>query len=102
MPAINRQWKTVTKLTYDNTTDDYGQLRQGEPETELISVIWTQYSQKNVNNPNYTDIEIEALTVADLNGGDQILKDGVIYDVKFTIPGKYNQIFLKRHSDVEV
>lgn len=102
MPVINRQWKVVTKLTYDNSTDDYGQLRQGEPIEEDISVVWTQYSQKNVSNPNYEDIEIEALTIANLNAGDQIIKDGIIYDVKFTIPGRYNQIFLKRHSIAEI
>ena len=102
MPVINRQWENIYKLSYDNTTDEYGQLRQFEAEPEMVSVVWKQFDQKNVSNPNYVDIDVIVLTVADIKVGDQLIHDGKIYDVKYIIPGKYTQVFLKYLKDAEV
>ena len=97
MPAINRQWEIVQLLSFKGT-DAYGQLKQENSSTdaEPISVVWKIFNQTNVTNPNYVDVEVIALTIADVTTENQILKDDVKYNVKFVIPGRYNQVFLSR------
>ena len=97
MPAINRQWEVVQLLSFEGT-DAYGQLKQENSSTdaEPISVVWKIFNQTNITNPNYVDVEVIALTIADVTTENQILKDGVKYNVKFVIPGRYNQVFLSR------
>lgn len=97
MPAINRQWEVVQLLSFEGT-DAYGQLKQENSSTdaEPINVVWKIFNQTNITNPNYVDVEVIALTIADVTTENQILKDGVKYNVKFVIPGRYNQVFLSR------
>ena len=64
--------------------------------SEDISVVWIIYSQKNVTNPNFVDVDIEMLTIANVDNSNVIEKDGQLYNVKFIIPGKYNQVFLQK------
>ena len=97
--VLNRRWITVHKLTYSDEKDEYGQKRipnSESPTSEDISVVWIIYSQKNVTNPNFVDVDIELLTIADVDNKNVIEKDGELYNVKFIIPGKYNQVFLQK------
>lgn len=94
--VINRSWETIERYTYGTETDKYGQLRKGEPTITQIPVVWKIFSQTRVTNPKYNDVEIECLTVEPVNVGDYLVKDGVKYNVLFIIPGKYNQVFLKK------
>jgi len=97
MPAINRDWIYVTKLTYTNTLDEYGQKRQEVPVQSDLKVIWKLYNQVNVNNPTFVDIDVICLTKDDsVTNKNQIVKDNEIYNVMQIIPGKYNQLFLKK------
>ena len=95
--VINRQWEVVHLLSFGGK-DAYGQLKidNSEAHSEPISVIWKIFKQANVTNPNYADVDVIVLTVADVTDENQILKDGVRYNVKFVIPGKYNQVFLSK------
>lgn len=97
--VLNRRWITVHKLTYSDEKDEYGQKRipnSESPTSEDISVVWIIYSQKNVTNPNFVDVDIEMLTIADVDNKNVIEKDGELYNVKFIIPGKYHQVFLQK------
>ena len=97
--VFNRRWEIVHKLTYSEEKDEYGQKRipnSESPTSEDISVIWTIFNQANVTNPNFVDVDIELLTIADITNKNVIEKDGELYNVKYIIPGRYNQVFLQK------
>ena len=94
MPAINRDWIIVKKLTYTNELDEYGQKRQSEPTQSDLKVVWKLNNQFNVSDPNYVDVDVIALTKDEINDSNQVLKDNIKYNIKWIIPGKYNQLFL--------
>lgn len=49
----------------------------------------------NVNNPKYVDVDVIALTKDNtVTDSNQVMKDGIPYNIKWIIPGKYNQLFL--------
>lgn len=94
---INREWETVQKLTYSGK-DEYGQLRipNSETSSEDIAVVWKIFNKANVVNPNYVDVDVICLTVADVSTKNVISRNGELYNVKFVIPGKYNQVYLQK------
>ena len=96
MPVINRDWIVVKKLTYTNELDEYGQKRQNAPTESDLKVVWKLNNQMNVDNPKYVDIDVIALTKDEVTDSNQVKKDNDKYDVKWVIPGKYDQLFLKK------
>ena len=96
---INREWEVVQKLTYSDEKDEYGQLRipnSESPVSEDIAVVWKIFNKANVTNPNFVDVDIICLTIADISTKNVISKDEELYNVKYVIPGKYNQVFLQK------
>lgn len=87
----------VKKLTYSDELDEYGQQRQSEPTISDVKVIWKLNDQMNVNNPDYVDVDVILLTKDNsVSDSNQIMRGSDKYNIKKIIPGKYNQIFLKR------
>ena len=85
--TITRELQSATIKAYGLTTDSYGQLEQGTPETRTIDLTVKIYSQQNVQDPRYVDVELVGLThdrsvvpgeVVSLAQGD--------YRVKYVIP----------------
>lgn len=94
---IQREWITVQKLSYPNTLDSYGQLRQATPTETDIEVVWKLNDQTNIQNPKYVDVEVICLTKdKTITDSNQIKNGNKIYNIMYLIPGKYTQIFLKR------
>lgn len=94
---IQREWMWVKMLTYSDSLDEYGQQRQSEPTISNIKVIWKLNDQMNVNNPDYVDVDVILLTKDNsVSDSNQIMRGNDKYNIKKIIPGKYNQIFLKR------
>jgi len=95
---INREMQTVQVLTYTNTKDAYGQKRQDTPSTRNVDMVVKLYSQNNVQDPRYVDVDKIGITKdRTINTTNQIQVGTEVYNVLFTIPsGKYLQVLMKR------
>jgi len=94
---LNREVKKVSVLTYTNTKDAYGQKRQGTPASRDTEMVLKIYSQSNVQDPRYVDIEKIGITKDfNISTANQIVDGTDKYNVCFTIPsGKYLQVLMK-------
>lgn len=102
---INREWQEVKVLTYSNEVDEYGQQRQGEPTEENVDMVCKIFSQVNVTDPRYIDIDVIGLTknhtISDKN--EIVISENPFdipegtYIVKYVIPtSRLYQILLKK------
>lgn len=94
----NNEKQTVQVLTYTNELDDYGISRTDTPTTRDIEMYVKVYSQTNVENPKYVDIELIGLTEDnDLSTDNQLVVGGHTYNIKFITPSRrLNQVFMVR------
>jgi len=96
---INNEMKSVSLLTFDNSVDDYGQPRKGTSTSSTIEMCVKEYSQQNVDNPKYVDVELLGLTKAEVGLENMIQIDTVKYDVLHVTKSKrYNEVFLRKTS----
>lgn len=96
--TITRELQSATIKAYGPTTDTYGQLEKGTPTTRPVEVMVRIYSQQNVTDPRYVDVELVALTkdkgivpgeVLSLAQGD--------YRIKYVIPtGRWTELMLAK------
>lgn len=94
--TIQRELQSATVKGYTMNVDAYGQLEAGLPRSIELSV--KIYSQQNVQDPRYVDVELIGLTqdknvvpgeVVSLAQGD--------YRVKYVIPtGRWQEILLSK------
>lgn len=102
---INREWQNVKVLWYPNTVDEYGQKRQGEPTIENVKMVCKIYSQANVTDPRYIDIDVLGLVnhniISDKN--EVIIEENAFniptgkYEIKYVIPtNRLTQVLMKR------
>ena len=94
--TITRELQSATIKAYGLSVDTYGQLEQGTPTTRNIEVAVKIYSQQNVQDPRYVDVEMVGLTkdtsvvpgeVLSLAQGD--------YRVRYVIPtGRWQELLL--------
>lgn len=92
--TIQRELQSATVKGYTMNVDAYGQLEAGLPRSIELSV--KLYSQQNVQDPRYVDVELVGLTkdksivpgeVVSLAQGD--------YRVKYVIPtGRWTELML--------
>ena len=95
---INRELRPVHLVSFPSGTDKYGQkIRQGETK-QLIEMVVKIYSQTNVSDIRYNDVELIGLTKATVNDSQQIwIDDKNKYCVLYVIPsGRYTQILMKK------
>ena len=102
---INREWQDVFVLWYPNESDEYGQKRQNIPTRQTVEMVCKVYSQTNVTDPRYIDIDLVGLTeehtITDKNEVEIIDNNFGIptgtYLVKYVIPSsRLYQILLKK------
>lgn len=93
-----RDKQMVEVLTYSNERDSYGQKRQGEPTSRFVEMDVKIFSQINVSDVRYVDVDLIGLTYDNsLTDANQIKLDDKIYDIKYIIPSsRLNQILMKR------
>ena len=98
MSCLIREVKTVSKLTYPDTRDEYGQKRTGTPESTSVKMVIKNYSNTNVTDPRYVQVTDVGLTYDDTITTANQIKDGdTVYNVLFTIPTqKFAQVFLRK------
>lgn len=60
--TIARELQSAIVKAYGTTVDEYGQLEQGTPVERATEIAVRRYSQQNVSDPRYVDIEMIGLT----------------------------------------
>lgn len=95
---INREWKTVQVITFSNELDEYGQKRQGSSTSRDIQMVCKIYTQNNVDDPKYVDVDMLGLTKeTNITDANQIEIDNVKYNIKYIIPsGRLTQILMNK------
>ena len=93
---INREWQLVDVLTYSEELDKYGQKRQGTPTTRNTYMVVKIYSQRNVDDVKYVDVDVIGLTKdKDITTENVIQIGSDKYNVKYIIPsGRYTQVLM--------
>jgi len=94
---INNEYKPVEVLTYSGV-DSVGQRRMGEPTTKTVEMFYKTYSQTNVADPRYVDIDLIGLTKDYTITTSNVIKiNEDKYSVKYTIfTPRYLVVFMKK------
>lgn len=85
---INNEMKKVKVLSYVESVDIFGQLRKTTPTERTIEMYVKIFSQTNVNDPRYNNVEMIGLTKSEVYDGEQIEIDGKVYDILRITPSK--------------
>lgn len=92
---VNRELHKVKYRVFDDTKDDYGQLKQSFEDTEIEMMIKIQ-SQVNVEDPRFVDVDSIGISRELLVAGNKIIDGDKVYLIKYVIPSsRYKQALLK-------
>lgn len=92
---INREMHDVTYRAFDNTKDEYGQLKQTYEDSTIQMMIKIQ-SQINVEDPRFVDVDSVGISKDLLVAGNKIIDGEKIYLIKYVIPSsRFQQALLK-------
>lgn len=93
--TITRELQSATVKAYGTSVDAYGQLEQGTPTERSIDLTVKLYSQMNVQDPRYIDVELVGLTKDNAAPGEVISLAQGDYRIKYVIPSsRWNQLML--------
>lgn len=95
---INRELITVQLLTYDDSTDDYGQPKVNTPSKRTIEITVPKlYKHSAVEDIRFNEVEYSSLTFEkSITDANKILYDEKIYSICFVnSEGRLSQVFLK-------
>lgn len=92
--TIQRELQSATVKGYTMNVDAYGQLEAGLPRSIELSV--KLYSQQNVQDPRYVDVELVGLTKdKSIVPGEVISLAQGDYRVKYVVPtGRWTELML--------
>lgn len=98
---INREWQEATVLEYSPGIDARGQRRKTPSAERIIEIVPKIYSQTNVSDPRYVDVEIIGLTKdKDITTENRIQIGGNLYDVLYLIPsGRLTQVLMRLNHE---
>lgn len=92
---INNEMRTVTIKQFNETLNDYGEKVLSTDSTTAEMMV-KQYSQTNVQDPRFVDVQYIGLTKAAISINEVVSIDGTDYMVLYVIPsGRYTQVMLK-------
>lgn len=94
--TIQRELQSATVKGYTMNVDAYGQLEAGLPRSIELSV--KLYSQQNVQDPRYVDVELIGLTQdKNIVPGEVVSLAQGDYRVKYVIPtGRWTELMLTK------
>lgn len=97
---VNREWQTVSVVTFTTGTDAYGQKRQKGSTLRDIKMVVKIYNQRNVADVRYNEVEVIGLcedkTLTDSN---QIKIGNDYYQILYIIPsGRLYQVLMKKEK----
>lgn len=97
---INREMQAVTILSFSSELDDYGQRRMGTPTETSADMVIKPYTNVNVEDPRFEEVEIIGLTKSEVSTQNRIrLASGSVYDVLHVQPGeRYTQVFMRARA----
>ena len=100
---INRDWQEATVATLSGDEVNAWGVPTTTGETRTIEVYMKIYSQVNVLDPRYVDVDQIALTRdTSVTTSDQLTVNGKLYGVKYTIPSpRYHTLLLTFLKDVD-
>ena len=89
--------KPVEVLSFSGV-DSVGQKRMGEPTTKTVEMFIKIYSQSNVADPRYLDIDLIGLTKDyNITTSNVVKVDDVKYDVKYTLTTpRYLVVYMRK------
>lgn len=95
---INREWKKVTIISYDNSLDEYGQKRHGSSSQRVVDMVCKNFSMTNTDDVRFTEVTDLGLTKdKDITDADTILIDNDRYEVLYVRPtARLNQIMMRK------
>lgn len=92
---INREMHDVTYRAFDNTKDEYGQLKQTYEDSTIQMMIKIQ-NQINVEDPRFVDVDSIGISKDLLVAGNKIIDGEKVYLIKYVIPSsRFQQALLK-------
>lgn len=96
--TFNRELKSVSVISFTTGTDAYGQKRTLGSTSRTVEMYVKVYSQSNVSDIRYNEVTNIGLTKdASITDENQIVIDGVTYNVLYVIPsGRLHQILMKK------
>lgn len=94
--TITRELQSANVLVYGLDVDSYGQLEAGIPTQRNIQLAVKVYSQQNVSDPRYVDVELIGLTQdKSVVPGEIIALAQGDYRVKYVVPtGRWQELML--------
>ena len=93
---INNEMRTVTIKHFMETLNDYGEKVLSTDSSTTAEMMVKQYSQTNVQDPRFVDVQYIGLTKAAISINEVVSIDGTDYMVLYVIPsGRYTQVMLK-------
>lgn len=95
---INREWQTVSVVSFTTGTDAYGQPHQSIESKRKIQMVVKIFQQTNTTDVRYNDITTIGLTTdSAITDKNQIIIGTDYYDVLYTIPsGRLTQILMRK------
>ena len=95
--TITRELQSATIKAYTQTVDSYGQLQMSNT-TRTADIAFKIYSQQNVTDPRYVDVEAVGLTKdKNIVPGNVITFAQGDFRVKYVIPtGRWTELMLVR------
>lgn len=93
---INRDLKSVTLLTYNQTLDEYGQLRQDTPTETTIEMAVYDYKHTAYDNMLFEKVELIGITKHSAVTEQNVIRiDTVDYNIASVIKSKrFTEVFL--------
>lgn len=93
-----RELIPVSVVSFTAGTDAYGQKRNLGSTTRTVEMMVKVYSQSNVSDVRYNDVTNIGLTKdSSITDENQIIIDGVTYNVLYVIPsGRLHQVLMKK------
>lgn len=96
---INREWQTVSVVSFTAGGDPYGQRRKTQESTRQVQMAIRIYNQQNVEDIRYNEVSDIGLTWdKEISDKNQIITaDGTHYDILYVIPSsRLYQVLMRK------
>ena len=96
---INREKTPISIIRYEDTVDEYGQTKRYIKEEIASEMVVHIYSQTNVTNPKYVDIDYLGIYNPQVNISidDDIIFNNNQCSVMYIVPAnRYNIVYMKK------
>lgn len=96
---LNREKTPITIIHYTDSIDGYGQTKKTVKEKVASEMVVHIYSQTNVTNPKYVDIDYLGIydPQTNISIDDDIIFNDIQCSVMYVVPtNRYNIVYMKK------